>query len=395
MQNFNLHVIALSMNKLADGLLNPKLVLAWLLTTLGAGSVWVGLLVPVREAGALLPQLFIAEPVRRMTIRKWAWVVGGILQGLAALGIAAAAIWLQGAMAGMVIVGFVAVLAVARSLSSVSYKDVLGKTVVKTVRGRVSGTAASIAAVGVFLFGSLLLFGVIERFILVVAALAVAGALWIVAGMVFALLQEEPSTPVVEQGENVWRRYIAYLKNDTELQRLIIARSLLLATAIAPPYLLLLSDQVAGGTVGQIGMLVLASSLATMVSGRVWGVMSDRSTPAVLVYSGVIAGVVLVGAVVAAQAGYFTNSLVLPGLLFVLLVAYQGVRIARTTHLVNIANENTRAGYTAISNTIVGVALLMTGALGALVPFLGISAVVGILAVMSFAGAVVARQLTP
>lgn len=393
-KNFYTHVTSLSFTKLADGLLDPKLVLAWLLTSLGAGATWVGLLVPVREAGALLPQLFIAEPVRRMTIRKWAWIGGSVVQGLAALGIAVAALWLDGAVAGMVVLGLVAVLATARSVSSVSYKDVLGKTVDKTLRGRVSGTAASIAAAGVFLFGGLLVWDLVDRFSLVVAALALASGLWILAATIFTLLQEAPSTPTNHAGRRVWAQYWHYLQTDRELQRLILARALLLATAIAPPYLLLLTNEVTGNTAGQLGALVLASSLATLVSGRVWGVLSDRSTPAVLTVAGVIAGSTLLAAVAAAQSGYLAQSWVLPGLLFVLLVAYQGVRIARTTHLVNIANEDTRAGYTAISNTIIGVALLATGGFGALVPIVGLAAVVGMLAGMSLVGAIVASQLT-
>ena len=68
--NVRTHVYALSLTKLADGLLDPKLVLAWLLAALGAGAGWVGLLVPVREAGALLPQLLLAEPIRRLPVRK-------------------------------------------------------------------------------------------------------------------------------------------------------------------------------------------------------------------------------------------------------------------------------------------------------------------------------------
>lgn len=70
--NFLRHAGSLSMSKIADGLIDPKLVLAWLLAHLGASSVFVGLLVPIREAGALLPQLFTAPRVQVMARRKWA-----------------------------------------------------------------------------------------------------------------------------------------------------------------------------------------------------------------------------------------------------------------------------------------------------------------------------------
>lgn len=392
-RNFYTHVTSLSLTKLADGLIDPKLVLAWLLTTLGAGPLWVGMLVPVREAGALLPQFFTAEPIRKLPIRKWAWIIGSVIQGCAAAGIGIAAVTLEGALAGAVIVALVAILAIARSISSVSYKDVLGKTVEKSFRGQTSGTAASIAAAGVFVFGFLLMSGALERAALVTAALFLAGVLWLAAAVVFTRLQEEPTAPQEAPAAGIFTMYLSYLKTDTELQKLILARGLLLATAIAPPHLILLAGESAAGMFDQIGALVIAASLATLVSGRVWGVFSDRSTSLVLTTAGIGACATLLVAVLAAQLGWFTLVITLPAILFVLLLTYQGVRIGRSTHLVNIAGEHTRTAYTAISNTIIGVALLATGAFGFLATLTGISMVIGILAGMCLLGALVARTM--
>lgn len=44
------HMASLTMTKLADGLINPKLVLSYLLNILGAPAVLVSALVPIREA---------------------------------------------------------------------------------------------------------------------------------------------------------------------------------------------------------------------------------------------------------------------------------------------------------------------------------------------------------
>ena len=59
-KNVTTHIISLAATKVADGLIDPKLILSWLLSALGASTFLVGLLVPIREAGALLPQLFTA-----------------------------------------------------------------------------------------------------------------------------------------------------------------------------------------------------------------------------------------------------------------------------------------------------------------------------------------------
>ncbi|MEL6958334.1 MAG: MFS transporter, partial [Pseudomonadota bacterium] len=81
-RNIRRHVAALSASKTADGLLNPKLVLSWLVASLGAGAFWVGALVPVRESGALLPQIFLAPKIKAMARRKWAWAAGSVGQGV-------------------------------------------------------------------------------------------------------------------------------------------------------------------------------------------------------------------------------------------------------------------------------------------------------------------------
>lgn len=61
--NFLTHVVGLAGTKLGDGLADPKLVLAWLLGALGAPAAAIGLLMPVRESLALLPQLLIAPRI--------------------------------------------------------------------------------------------------------------------------------------------------------------------------------------------------------------------------------------------------------------------------------------------------------------------------------------------
>jgi hypothetical protein len=68
------------------------------------------------------------------------------------------------------------------------------------------------------------------------------------------------------------------------------------------------------------------------------------------------------------------------------MVSYQGVRLARNVHLVNLANEETRAAYAAISNSIIGVVLLGTGVFGVLASAYGVQLVVWVLAAMSLAG---------
>ena len=68
-------------------------------------------------------------------------------------------------------------------------------------------------------------------------------------------------------------------------------------------------------------------------------------------------------------------------------------KIGRDIHLVNIANENTRAGYTAVSNTIIGVLMLFTGGLGIIAELTSVSITLLVLAGMSLLGGLLAFRL--
>ncbi|MEO1642039.1 MAG: MFS transporter [Pseudomonadota bacterium] len=390
--NFLTHVVSLSATKTADGLIDPKLVLSWLLTALGAPAAIIGLLVPVREAGALLPQLFTAAGLRRLPQRKWAWAAGSVVQGLSALAIALAALTLEGTAAGWAIIGALAVLALARSVCSVTYKDVLGKTVSKSRRGTATGTAGSLAAAMVILFGVLLVTGLIEKNALVIGGLVVAGGLWIGAAALFSTLKEVQGA--TEGGGNAWNAFkenFGLLAEDAQLRRFILVRGLLISTALAPPFMVALR---AGGTegsaadaFGSLGLLVIASAGASLLSSYVWGRLSDRSSRWVLILSGV-AGAVALAATLglhvmeALQAVY-----ALPLVLFGLMIAYQGVRLGRSTHLVDMASEDTRAAYTALSNTIIGVLLLAGGGFSLMAAFFGTPTVIALMAGMSLLAA--------
>lgn len=396
-RNFMTHVISLSLTKVGDGLVDPKLVLAWLMTALGAPAGLIGLLVPVREAGALLPQLFISGGIRALAVRKWVWSAGSIIQGLAVIGMGLVALTLDGTVAGWSIIVLLAVLATARSACSVSYKDVLGKTVSKSTRGTATGTAGSLASGAVLLFGLALSLHLLEQTVTTIAiVLLFAGGAWLLAGTLFTTLQETPGA--TEGGGNpfsVALGQLRLLRERAQLRRFIMARGLLVATALAPPYLLAMAGESGRSGLADLGLFVIAAALASILGGYVWGRLSDRSSRKVLILAGIL-GAVTLGAALGMQAlGVLAQngSFWLAPLLFVLTLAYQGVRLGRSTHLVDMAPKDDRAAYTALANTIIGILLLGTAAIGVIAESFGIMAAIGVFAAMSLAGSAVALGL--
>lgn len=392
--NFLRHAAALGLSKAADGLADPKLVLAWLMTHLGAPAGLVGLLVPVREAGALLPQLFTAARIRAMAQRKWAWVGAAAGQGTGAAIILLAGLTLSGAAGGMAILAGLALVALSRSVASVAYKDVLGKTIAKTRRGTVTGVAGSAAAAVTLCFAAALMVFSDARTGIVLAALALAALSWAAAAGIFAGLAEDRGA--TEGGANGWRAAIdnlRYLREDAQLARFILARGLLTSTALAPPYLVVMASGTGGAALEGLGALVAASALAGLVSSYFWGRLADISARKVLILTGLTGAAALALALGFNAADLAQTFWALPLALFVLALAHQGVRLGRSTYLVDMAHQDRRAIYTAISNTVIGVLLLASGIFGAVAALAGPQATLILFTLMALGGAWVAYGL--
>ncbi|WP_273364771.1 hypothetical protein [Simplicispira suum] len=389
-RNYGLHVASLSLTKIGEGLADPKLVLAWLLDAIGTPTWALGLLVPVRESLAMLPQLAISARIRRLAIRKTVYVIGCVVQGAAIIGFGLAgwfAQMLSGSAAGVVSVALIAVFALGRSLCSISHKDVLGKTVDIGRRGTVSGTAGTIAAVATLLLAVGYSIGWIPLTVPVVSSMVALGGLcWLLAAFVFASIREEPgATKGGIDGLAAVIAQLNLLRSDAPLRRLIVTRGLLLSSALAPPFYIALSGDNSASGLGTLGPFMIASAAASLASTYVWGRLADRSSRRVLMLAATLAALANAAAALLALAmpQLLGHASVLPALLFVLMIAHQGVRLGRSVHVVDMADRDSRATYTALSNSVVGVILLAAGVFGVIAQWLGIGAVLAIFTLMA------------
>ena len=64
-------------------------------------------------------------------------------------------------------------------------------------------------------------------------------------------------------------------------------------------------------------------------------------------------------------------------------IAHQGVRLGRSVHVVDMADRDSRATYTALSNSVIGLVLLAAGIFGAIAQWLGIGVVLAIFTLMA------------
>lgn len=385
-QAFIAHLIALSMTKLGDSLVSARLVLPWILSSLGAPSAFISALVPLRESLALLPQLIIAQQLRETPVRKWFWVAGSIGQAAALVGMLFSVLTLRESTLGWAIVLLLTVFSISRGVCSVSIKDVQGKTISKTRRGRLSGLAASIAGflsvvtalVVLFaptLFGSSVSDG---NTLIFAGLLGTAAMLWFIAALTYAQVPEVPGA--TEGGGNALieaLKSIRLLWQDKQFGSFVLTRALLVSSAFAIPYIVVMIQRSGEGSLTSLGGLMLASGIAGMLAGRFWGKWSDSASHHVMAAAAFIA----VAVMAAALALYTLASDLLAQqwlgglLIFVAAVAHHGARVGRKTYLVDMATQDNRAEFTAVSNTVIGVVLLLGIVLGAVDAVAGVEAV--------------------
>ena len=390
-------VVALTLQKVGDLVVDARTVLSWLLAAVGAPAGFVGLLVPIRESGSMLPQAALVPWVRRLAVRKWVWVGGGVLQAVAVLAMALLTATSEGVAAGVGILLALTVFAMARSLSSIASKDVLGRTIPKGSRGQVNGLAtvgAGVAAITVGL--AMRALGAEDTAPATFAWLLVGASLaWVAAVAVFATVVEAPGEHDVRAAPGASRRALTLLRDDAPFRRFVLARTLLLVSALTPPFVVALATQRGAGTgLDGLAPFVLSSGIASLVGGRVWGRLADRSSRRVMMLAcGIASGVVLVFLGLLRFDGLGQQEWLYPATYLLLALAHTGSRIGRKTYVVDLAEGNQRTDYVAVSNTAMGVLLLVTGALSAAVAAVGVEAALLLLAGLGLAGVAVSRSL--
>lgn len=394
---FLLLLASLSLTKLGDLIASPKTTLAWLASAVGAPGWVLGYLVPIRESGAMVPQLLVGGWIRRRPLRKWVWVAGSLLQGVCVAGLAWVALALSGVTAGWAMLGLVACFSLARCLCSVAVKDVIGKTIVERRRGQLSGWAGSAAGLLSVAVGATVALAPPDQWDGAILALLLLGAagLWWLSSLVFAAIPEQAGDSGRGRGMVRSLASMSLLRTDPYFRRFVIARALLMGSALSAPFYVALAQGAAGGGLAVLGGVLVAAGVASLFSGAFWGYFADRSTRSVMAIAGILTFGVGLGTFAASR---FAPALVegawfVPVAYLLLSVAHEGVRVGRATHVVNLGEGNRRTDFVAISNSVIGVLLLLVGSVGALTPWLGNDGVIGLLALMSLAGALMSRTL--
>lgn len=366
--NFLKNTISGFCSKLAEQLMSPSVTLPWILSLVGNSSGLSGMLVPLKNLGSLLPQLMVSGAIRKYPVRKYFWAIPAFVQGVMVILMGISLLFLEGIDAGIAVVFLLLLFSIASGVSSVAFKDVMGKTIPKGKRGHLLAWRATGGGVLTLLFGLALYFYLksSEPMAIILLLVGSAAVLWILAGVFFAWIKEGPGatgggrTPIQE-----FKAGLQFLKEDQNLRNFVLARAFLMAIPLAQPFFVIIGKESTRAEFSGLGIFVIASGIAAMVSSPFWGRFADRSSRKMML------GIALFGIVNCCGVLGFMylqpasqNLYLFAPLILLNMMAHGGARLSRKTYLTDFAPEAERPLYIALSNTLIGVFTLLTAGIG-------------------------------
>jgi len=363
MKQKKLLIAGLSLNKLADLLISAKTTLTALLVSVGAPVWMIGWLVPIRESGALLPQVLISIYLRKHAQRHIVWRIGMITQVFSVVGMLLSIILFSGFIAGILVLASLVLLSLGRSACSLTVKDMEADVAKKGERGNLIGVASTVSGVVTLVIAIPLVIydGALTSNILLVVLCASMLA------FILTLICVWPIKTRVEV-ENSSKNTFS-INFDTTIYKFIFVRGLFVHSALVAPYFMIERN---GDVKELLPIYIGAEATAALLSSIIWGKIADKSAKLTLRLSGLLALGACVGLLFWQTSSIVTSAL----LFFVLSVAHAGVRTGRKTYSLDVKEGHDRTELVGFSNTAIGIILLAFGALyAALTPALSFSVV--------------------
>jgi len=375
-ENYSYNVANGTLSKWAEKIISPNLTLPWILNFFGAPAFLIGMLVPIKDAGSLLPQLFVSGKIRKFSIRKHFWVGASAVQALCMLIAGLLVQFTSFDGISYLIVVLLAIFSVASGVASVAFKDVSAKTVPKGQRGQMLSFRSTFGGVMALISGLFLIFTIRENAGReTYATLFYAAALlWAGASFMFSLIKEKAGS--TKGGRNPAQE-VKYgwhlLKDDQGFRNFIITRALLMAIPLLQPFYVLISKSGAEIQISYVGYLVAVSALAQVVSSPAWGRIADRASTKLMRIAAFIALFGIAVAIYLFLNGpaedrfyYFIPVFFING------IAYAGARLSRKTYLVDYAPDDERPTYVSVANTLIGIFTLMAATFGFVAEIFGL-----------------------
>jgi len=406
-------IAANALQSSGDQTVNASSVLPWLFSALGVPPALAGLLVPIRESGSMLPQAALTPLVVKARYRKHVFVAGALIQAVSVAVMTGTAVFASGLAAGLIIIAALAVFAGGRCLCSIASKDVQGRTIPKGERGQINGLATTVAGfVAITLGLAIRVWGGDDLTPQMLAWILGLGAvLWVAVAAVYISIAE-PSDAETEGAStsapaksaqsadkpNWFKETIDLLRTDRLFRHFVTVRSLLLVSSLSPPFVVMLSVQSGASGLAGLGGFVIASGLASLLGGRIFGRFADKSSKRLMsigaaVASGIIVATILIASIPALTDRHTLISVVFVVAYFLITLMHTGVRVGRKTYVVDMAEGDRRTTYVAVSNSAMGLILLIVGGISSALATIHVFYALGFLAIMGLVGVFTGAKL--
>ncbi|MEA5445061.1 MFS transporter [Gammaproteobacteria bacterium AB-CW1] len=367
--------------RLADQVAGPAVVLPWLLGAMGAPAALVGLLMPVKQTGKLIPQLVVSGWMRRFRLRKGFWFWSGVIQALCLLGMIPAAALLPPTGAALAVVALLGLFSLAGGMGSVAFQDVTGKTIPKGRRGHLIANRFALGGMLTVVAGLLLTryIGEDQAEYVYLGLIAFGAALWVLSSLAVARIHEMPgdAEPHARRFTQEVKAGLSWFRRIPGFRWFILLRAGLLGVEIATPFYILHSQEVLNKDPANLGLFILAVGVAHIVGSLFWGVIADRSSRAVLLSAALLGlaagGMTLATAVLPSD---WLNVVWYMAIFALLGLGESAANIGRKTWLVDAAPPADRPTWVAFSNTAIGGVALAAGSLGLIGDLVGLNAMV-------------------
>lgn len=357
---------------LGTAFLEGNTVLPTFASTLTSSPLLIGLVSTIRGFGYLLPQLFVAGYMERLSEKKPFMMAAGHVMRAAALGMAASAL-LAASNKGLALALFficLIVLSFSDGLGGIPWMDLVARTIPAERRAGLFGTMQTYG--GIAAFGA----GFLVRYILdlngiypynYVAVLGL-GALGLYGSLISMHFIKEPpgkaparATPMSEY----LRRLPGAWRASALFRKLIYTRILLGGMYLALPFFAIHAQNDLGFSAATAGLFVSAQMVGTVAGGRLWGYLGDNFGAYWIVR---LVSVMVFGTgalALAARAAYFAGAPLLAYVVYSLLYFCLGGSLAGiwngfTNYIMDISAGNVRGTYIGLFNTIAAPLTLLT-----------------------------------
>jgi len=340
-------------------------ILPLFVSTLTSSPLIIGMVTTVRNAGHLLPQVFVAGIAQGLARKKPLLVGGALVSRLCVLALALTAGLLTPGLPGVALSAFfiaLALLALADGIGGVPWTDILARTIPLERRGRLLGTMQCVGGLGGFAAGWVireLMSRPVPGYPLNYAAIFSLGLLFLSLSLGATCLLREPPAPATPVAMGRYLKSLpSAVRAHPRFRRLMVARAMMSMYMLALPFYIVHSRLELGFGPGAVGAFVSAQMAGSIIGGMLWGNLADRCGNRRLLQVMAVAQLVMPGFALISRrlAGPVPGALVFILHLFIFAILGAcfggGMWMAFTNYLLEIVDDRNRPTYIGLMNTL-------------------------------------------